>query len=195
MSGPIPRYQQITDADLVPVSVPAGRPADFQVVTDKAALVGQYAADNLMPGTLLAPGMTIAEPPAQRTFSTGKDLPVGMRAYPLTIASDLAPVLREDDLVDLVIVDPGNGTALWLLSSVQPLAIVTPKDGNTATYILALTPEQVSVVEGALADARVSQGQAYAKLVLSQTKNTPLDPQTEYRYREIKLPAATPAAP
>ncbi len=79
-SHPIPRYQQITDADLVAVSVPAGRPADFQVVTDKAALVGQYAADNLMAGTLLAPGMTIAEPPAQRTFSTGKDLPVGLRA-------------------------------------------------------------------------------------------------------------------
>jgi hypothetical protein len=83
-----------------------------------------------MAGTLLAPGLTVAEPLAQRTFSTGKDLPVGMRASPLAIASNVVPALREDDLVDLVVVDPGNGMSIWLLSSVQPLAIVTPKDGK-----------------------------------------------------------------
>jgi len=79
--------------------------ANRRVVTDKTALIGQYTAGNLMPGTLLAPGMTIAEPPAQLTFSTGKDLPVGLRAYPLTMTSDLTPVLREDDLVSSILAE------------------------------------------------------------------------------------------
>ena len=33
------------------MSVPADRPAGFQVVTDKTALASQYATDNVMAGT------------------------------------------------------------------------------------------------------------------------------------------------
>ena len=53
------------------------------------------------------------------------------------------------------------------------------------TYILALSPEQVALVEGALADARVDQSGAYAKLVLSQSKNPPVEPSTSINYREL----------
>jgi hypothetical protein len=182
--GPIARYQQITDADLAPVSVPAGRPADFPVVTDKAQLVGLYAAEAIAPGALFAPSMVVAEPPRLRTFNTGKELPEGMRGYPLTLASDLAPVLRDSDLVDLVMVNPGDGTATWLLSNIEPLAIVAPEQGRSATYILALTPEQAAIVDGALADATAQQTSAYARLLLSQSANSPIPPGTKIPYRD-----------
>lgn len=182
---PLARYEPITAEDLVPVSVARNRPAEFQVLADANALAGHYAAQEIAQGALFAPGMVIDRPPELRTFKTGKELPPGQRGYPLSIATDLAPVLRDDDLVDLVLINPADGTATWLLSNVEPLAIVSGQPDGGATYILALAPEQVAVVEGALADARVDQSGAYAKLVLSQSKNPALDPQTEFNYRDL----------
>jgi hypothetical protein len=181
---PLARYAQITEDDLAAVSLPVGRPAEFQVVTDKAELVGRYAANSVAQGELFVPALVVASPPELRVFSTGKELPEGMRGFPLTLASDLAPVLREDDLVDVVLVDPEQGTATWLLSNVEPLAILAPKGDATATYILALTPEQAAYVEGALADNSAQQA-GYAKLYLSQDKNTPVKPGTVMPYRDL----------
>ncbi len=182
--GPIVRYEQITEDDLIAVSLARFRPPEFNVITDRSAVVGMYAATDLVGGTLLTSDMVVAEPPALRTFATGKELPAGLRGYPLSLATDLAPVLSDDDLVDLVLVDPLDGTATWLLSNVEPLYIVTAVRGETTTYILALTPEQIAAVEGALADAEVDQSGTYAKLVLSQAQNPAIAPNTQYRYRE-----------
>lgn len=183
---PLARYQQIREDDLVAVSLPRSRPAEFQVVSDKAALVGLYAAQDLAAGALLSPGMVVIEPPALRTFTTGKELPAGLRGYPLTLATDLGSVLSDADLVDLVMVNPLDGTATWLLSNVEPLYIAAALHGEDSTYILALAPEQIAVVEGALADAQTDQSGTYPKLVLSQAQNPAIPPATQYHYRELE---------
>ncbi len=181
------RYQQITADDLVAIAVPRQRAPEFRVIGDLSALVGAYAAADLVAGTLFTPGTVVAEPPVLRTFASGKELPAGLRGYPLTIATDLAPVLREDDLVDLVLISPGRGTATWLLSNVEPLYILaSPAGATTTTSILALTPEQIASVEGAIADTQSGDAPGYAKLVLSQTKNPAITPGTEFEYRSAE---------
>ncbi len=184
---PLTRYQQITEEDLAPVSLPAGRQAGFEVVTSKDALVGRYAAEPVVSGALFSPGMVVDEPPALRVFRTGKELPQGLRAYPLSLASGLAPELNSDDVVDVVLVNPREGKAKWLLSNVEPLAILMSQSGAPATYILGLSAEQIAVVEGAVADATVSGSGAYLKLLLSQSRNEPITPGTEFPYRDIDL--------
>jgi hypothetical protein len=180
---PLARYQQITDADLQPVQVARNRPAGFSVLTSQSDVVGKYAAQELPAGSLLVPPMVVDAPPALRVFATGKELPEGMRGYALTVSSDLAPLLRDSDQVDLVLLNPLNGTATWLLSGVEPLAIVQQENGPQS-YLLALTPQDVAMVEGALADARVEQSGAYVRLVLSQAQNPPPG-EVQYSYRDL----------
>jgi hypothetical protein len=182
---PLARYERIAAEDLVPVALSRQRPAEFRVVTDAAGLAGGYAAQEIPAGTLFSPALVVDRPPELRVFAGGEELPAGLRGYPLTIATDLAPLLRADDLVDLVLVNPREGTATWLLGNVRPLYSVAA-DGPTTMYLLALAPEQVALVEGALADARTDQSGAYAKLVLSQPKNPPLEPLTVYDYRALR---------
>lgn len=187
------RYEQINDADLAPVRVARNRPANFPVVTDKSRLIGTFAAQEIPQGTLFSPSLVVAAPPERRAFNTGQDLPIGYRGYPLTINTDLAPVLRDDDLVDVIIVNPGTGEITWLLSNVVPLYLTLNQEQLTATYVLALTPEQVAIVEGALADATLAQyGMgvvAYPRLVLSQPKNPALEMNTVFEYRTLKPPS------
>ncbi len=186
---PLTRYQQITEDDLVPVSLPGGRPAEFQVVTSRAALVGHYAAEPVVQGALFTPGLVIPEPPTLRVFRSGKPLPEGLRAYPLILASGLGPELEDTDLVDVILVEPAKGTATWLLSNIEPLTIYKPGDvsaSTPATYILALTAEQVALLEGTRADAASGNTGAYFTLVLSQNRNQPIQPGTRYPYRELQ---------
>lgn len=180
---PLARYQQIADGDLQAVQVARSRPAGFDVLTSRSGVVGKYAAQELPAGALLAPPMVVDAPPALRVFATGKELPEGLRGYALTVSSDLAPVLRDNDKVDLVLLNPLNGTATWLLSGVEPLAIVQQENGPQS-YLLALAPAEVAMVEGALADAHVEQTGAYVKLVLSQAQNPPPG-EVQYNYREL----------
>jgi hypothetical protein len=105
----------------VPVSVPAGRPAEFAVVTDKSLLVGAYVAENIAAGALFARRWS-RRAAAARVFSTGRP-PEGLRGYPLTLAGRTCPARATRR--DLVLVNPGMHRDL-AVANIEPLAIVMP---------------------------------------------------------------------
>jgi hypothetical protein len=152
----LPAHTRVERGHLRVVKV--GVDHDFPVLDDPGRVVGYYTTRPITGRGLVAPtDVSQSLPPQRHVFPNGQMLPQGTDGYgfPLVrqahdaVSQPLAASLLPGDLVDVYLVVPGE-ELMYLLLQEFPI-LYRLEDPPVAA--LALTPEQVAVVEGMMAKA------------------------------------------
>jgi pilus assembly protein CpaB len=149
LSQPVKAYQPVTSADLQYRQEPA-RWAGQNVLTSESAALGLISATPLTPGTVLQRGMLTEAP----------QLPPGDDEFDLYLGAEsaVAGQVQTGDTVDIVGTFSGNsgsgaGVSRVIVPNVKVLQVGSASSSGSSSgsipVLLALTPHQVLLVEGA----------------------------------------------
>jgi hypothetical protein len=144
----LPAHTRVERGHLRVVKV--GADHDFPVLDDPGRVVGYYTTRPITGRGLVLPTDVAQSLPSQRhVFPNGEMLPPGADGYGFPLSQPLATSLLPGDLVDVYLVVPGE-ELMYLLLQEFPILYRLEEPPVAA---LALTPEQVAVVEGMMAKA------------------------------------------